>query len=307
MIAIDKKLVSKTNTQSPQENYLFNLAARPLSCGKNNLSLGEPQVMGILNLTPDSFSDGGQFTDFDNALEQVECMLNDGATIIDIGGESTRPGAAIVTVEQELERVIPVLTAIKSRFDTIVSVDTSKAEVMTAAIDNGAGLINDVRALQNEGCIEALAKSDLPVCLMHMQGLPQTMQDNPQYQDVINDISAFFTQRIEACLAAGIAKERIVLDPGFGFGKNLQQNYQLLGHLAAFQQLGCPLLIGLSRKSMIGSLLDQTVDNRLAGSIAGALIAAQQGAKIIRVHDVRATMDALTVLKAAMRPEALES
>ena len=200
------------------------------------------QIMGILNVTPDSFSDGGQFTQIDKALHQVETMINHGASIIDIGGESTRPGAIDVAESDELSRIIPVLKAIKARFDIAVSIDTSKSVVMAAAIDNGADLINDVCALQNEHCLDVVAQSTVPVCLMHMQGQPRTMQKNPHYEDLIEDISTFFKQRISACEAAGIHKSRIILDPGFGFGKTLEQNYQLLAQLASFKALGLPLL-----------------------------------------------------------------
>nr|WP_052056614.1 dihydropteroate synthase [Colwellia psychrerythraea] len=252
--------------------------------------------MGILNVTPDSFSDGGKFATFDKALAQVEQMINDGVDIIDIGGESTRPGAVEVSEEDELARVIPLLKAIKSKFDIKVSIDTSKAEVMSQAIAHGADIINDVRALQNEGCLAVLAKSDVPICLMHMQGLPRSMQDNPQYDDVIADIKQFFIDRIQICEQAGINRERLILDPGFGFGKTLEQNYQLLAQLHQFSDLGLPLLSGTSRKSMIGNLLARNVDERLAGSLTTAIIAAQQNASIIRVHDVKETVDALKVL-----------
>ncbi|MBA6222820.1 dihydropteroate synthase [Colwellia sp. MB02u-18] len=254
--------------------------------------------MGILNVTPDSFSDGGKYTQFDYALEQAEQMIADGAIIIDIGGESTRPGAKAVSESDELARVIPVLKAIKQRFNIVVSIDTSKASVMSAAIDAGADMINDVRALQNDGCLAAIANSNIPVCLMHMQGIPKNMQNSPSYDDVINDIIVFFQQRIDTCISAGIARERLILDPGFGFGKTLEQNFYLLANLSKFNQLGLPLLAGLSRKSMIGNLLNREVEQRLAGSLATAIIAAQQGAHIIRVHDVQETVDALKVLKA---------
>lgn len=269
-----------------------------LNCSNLSLDLSTPQVMGILNTTPDSFSDGGSYTQLESALAQVERMIVDGASIIDIGGESTRPGAEDVSEEDELARVIPVLIAIKQRFDVLVSIDTSKAAVMIAAIAAGADMINDVAALQNQGCLAAVAQSDVPVCLMHMQGLPRTMQNNPSYDHVINDIVAFFQQRIEACVSAGITRERIILDPGFGFGKTLEQNFHLLANLSKFSQLKLPLLIGISRKSMIGNLLNRDVKQRLAGSLSAAIIAAQQGANIIRVHDVEATVDALTVLQA---------
>jgi dihydropteroate synthase len=256
----------------------------------------QAQVMGILNVTPDSFSDGGQFSSFDKALAQVEIMILDGVDIIDIGGESTRPGAVDVSEEDELARVIPLLKAIKSKFDIKVSIDTSKAEVMSQAIAHGADIINDVRALQNEGCLAVLAKSKVPICLMHMQGLPRSMQENPQYDDVISEIKQFFIDRIQVCEQAGINRERLILDPGFGFGKTLEQNYQLLAQLHQFSDLGLPLLSGTSRKSMIGNLLARNVNERLAGSLTTAIIAAQQNASIIRVHDVKETVDALKVL-----------
>jgi dihydropteroate synthase len=255
--------------------------------------------MGILNVTPDSFSDGGKFSRIDVALKQVEQMIADGASIIDIGGESTRPGAKDVSEKDELARVIPVLKAITKRFDTIVSIDTSKANVMSEAINHGAGIINDVRALQNEGCLNAVAQgADVAICLMHMQGLPRTMQHKPHYHDLISDIIIFFEQRIIACEQAGIISSRLMLDPGFGFGKNLDQNYSLLAKMNEFQSLNLPILAGLSRKSMIGNLLNRAVNERLAGSLATAIIAAQQGAKIIRVHDVKETVDVLKVLQA---------
>ena len=256
----------------------------------------QPLVMGILNVTPDSFSDGGKFSTFDKALEQVKNMIDDGIDIIDIGGESTRPGAVGVSVDDELSRVIPLLKAIKSNFNIMVSIDTSKAEVMEQAIAHGADIINDVRALQNEGCLAVLARSDVPICLMHMQGLPRSMQHNPQYNDIISDIKQFFIERITVCEQAGIAQERLILDPGFGFGKTLDQNYELLAQLDTFNDLGLPLLSGTSRKSMIGDLLERNVDDRLAGSLTTAIIAAQKNARIIRVHDVKETVDALKIL-----------
>ena len=254
------------------------------------------QIMGILNVTPDSFSDGGKFTQLDKALYQVETMIKDGACIIDIGGESTRPGAVDVFESDEVSRIIPVLKAIKQRFDVAISIDTSKAIVMTEAIEQGADLINDVRALQNENCLAVIAQSTIPVCLMHMQGMPRTMQKNPHYDDLIKDISTFFNARITACEGVGIKKERIILDPGFGFGKTLEQNYQLLAKLSEFKSLGLPLLSGTSRKSMIGNLLNRGVNERLSGSLTTAILAVQNGASIIRVHDVKETMDAMKIL-----------
>lgn len=270
-----------------------------LPCGTHSLNIETPQVMGILNVTPDSFSDGGQFSRIDSALRQAEQMIADGATIIDIGGESTRPGAKEVSVKDELARVIPVLKAINARFNIIVSIDTSKAVVMSEGITYGAGIINDVRALQNEGCLTVLAQNQgVGICLMHMQGLPRTMQHNPHYVNLIDDITIFFQERILACTQAGINTSRLILDPGFGFGKSLEQNYSLLANMAKFQCLDLPILAGLSRKSMIGNLLNREINERLAGSLATAIIAAQQGARIIRVHDVKETVDALKVLRA---------
>lgn len=270
-----------------------------LPCGTHFLNIETPQVMGILNVTPDSFSDGGQFSRIDSALRQAEQMIADGATIIDIGGESTRPGAKEVSVKDELARVIPVLKAINARFNIIVSIDTSKAAVMSEGITYGAGIINDVRALQNEGCLTVLAQDQgVGICLMHMQGLPRTMQHNPHYVNLIDDITIFFQERILACTQAGINRSRLILDPGFGFGKSLEQNYSLLANMAKFQCLDLPILAGLSRKSMIGNLLNREINERLAGSLATAIIAAQQGARIIRVHDVKETVDALKVLQA---------
>lgn len=264
-------------------------------CSDSNYQ--QVKVMGILNVTPDSFSDGGQFTHFDKALTQVETMISYGVDIIDIGGESTRPGALEVSVQDELERVIPLLKAIKENFDILVSIDTSKAKVMEQSVLYGADIINDVRALQNEDCLAIMAQCELPICLMHMQGMPRTMQAKPEYNNLIAEIKDFFNQRILACEQAGIARNRLILDPGFGFGKTLTQNYQLLAQLAKFKSFGLPLLSGTSRKSMIGSLLNRDVDSRLAGSLTTAIIAMQQGAKIIRVHDVKETMDALKILQ----------
>ena len=278
----------------------MNKTANIIKFGNKKLDLCEVQVMGILNVTPDSFSDGGNFNNIERAITQAQIMINDGATIIDVGGESTRPGAADVELQEELDRVIPVIEAITQRFETVVSIDTSKAQVMQAAIASGAGLINDVRALQNEGCIDVVASCDLPVCLMHMQGMPRTMQTAPKYKNVTLDVIEFFKQRIQACEHAGIDKSRIILDPGYGFGKTLEQNYQLLAHQPKLLQLGLPILAGLSRKSMIGNLLNNSVDDRLAGSLSAAVLAAQNGAKILRVHDVKETVDATKVFNAML-------
>ena len=262
------------------------------------LDLSQAQVMGILNVTPVSFSDSGKFFSLDKALYHAEEMLKQGASIIDVGGESTRPMAEEVTLQQELDRVIPVVEAIRQRFDCWISVDTSKAEVMKAAADAGMDLINDIRALTEENALQTAAELDLPVCLMHMQGQPKTMQANPEYQNVVEEVLAWLLQRAAICEQAGVRKENIILDIGFGFGKTLQHNYQLLNHLEQFVATGYPLLIGLSRKSMIGNLLQKDVNHRLVGSVAGALISVMKGAHIVRVHDVEATVDALKVWQA---------
>lgn len=262
------------------------------------LDLSQAQVMGILNVTPDSFSDSGKFFSLDKALYHAEEMLKQGASIIDVGGESTRPMAEEVTLQQELDRVIPVVEAIRQRFDCWISVDTSKAEVMKAAADAGMDLINDIRALTEENALQTAAELDLPVCLMHMQGQPKTMQANPEYQNVVEEVLAWLLQRAAICEQAGVRKENIILDIGFGYGKTLQHNYQLLNHLEQFVATGYPLLIGLSRKSMIGNLLQKDVNHRLVGSVAGALISVMKGAHIVRVHDVEATVDALKVWQA---------
>ena len=262
------------------------------------LDLSQAQVMGILNVTPDSFSDSGKFFSLDKALYHAEEMLKQGASIIDVGGESTRSMAEEVTLQQELDRVIPVVEAIRQRFDCWISVDTSKAEVMKAAADVGMDLINDIRALTEENALQTAAELDLPVCLMHMQGQPKTMQANPEYQNVVEEVLAWLLQREAICEQAGVRKENIILDIGFGYGKTLQHNYQLLNHLEQFVATGYPLLIGLSRKSMIGNLLQKDVNHRLVGSVAGALISVMKGAHIVRVHDVEATVDALKVWQA---------
>jgi len=266
---------------------------------QRELDLSRPQVMGILNVTPDSFSDGGKHQQLEQAVAAAAQMLQDGATILDIGGESTRPGAAEVGLEQELERVLPVISALRSRFDCVISIDTSKAAVMSAAVQAGADIINDVRALQEEGALATAAALQVPVCLMHMQGAPRTMQQAPDYQDVVQQVLAFLLQRALDCQQAGIAATQIILDPGFGFGKNLTHNYQLLAAMDKFVQSGYPVLAGMSRKSMIGQLLDVPVTERLAGSLACATLAAYAGAQIIRVHDVKATVQAVRVAAAA--------
>ena len=265
------------------------------------LDLSFPQIMGILNFTPDSFSDSGQFFSLDKALFQVEKMLKEGATIIDIGGESTRPMAEEVPETEELQRVIPLVEAVRKRFDCWISVDTSKAIVMQEAAKVGMDLINDIRALCEPGALEIAGQLNLPTCIMHMQGQPRTMQTNPHYDDVVQDVYQFLETRTQACLEAGIAKENIIWDMGFGFGKTVQHNYKLLQQLAQFCKSGYPILAGLSRKSMIGAVLDKPVTERVVGSVAGALIAAQNGATILRVHDVAATADALKVWRATQQ------
>ncbi|MBF0256562.1 MAG: dihydropteroate synthase [Gammaproteobacteria bacterium] len=255
--------------------------------------------MGILNVTPDSFSDGGRFTRLDAALRQAERLAAEGAAILDIGGESTRPGAQAVALEEELDRVIPLIERLHAELPLPISIDTSKPEVMRAAVAAGAGLINDVYALRREGALQAAAELGVPVCLMHMQGEPRVMQHNPSYTDLLAEVAAFFDERIGACVQAGIRREQLLLDPGFGFGKTLEHNLQLLAHLAEFQRFDLPLLVGISRKSMIGALLDNApVDQRLYGSLAAAVLAAERGASIIRVHDVGPTVEALKVVVA---------
>ena len=285
---------------STASNHPFAFAHRVLACARHSLDLGRPRIMGILNTTPDSFSDGGSYyqgsrLSLDLVLRRAEQMLQQGAAILDVGGESTRPGAAPVTEQEELDRVIPVVEALVDRLDALVSVDTSSARVITESARVGAGLINDVRALQREGALAAAAATGLPVCLMHMQGQPTTMQQEPQYEDVEHDVTRFLQGRAEACQQVGIAAERILLDPGFGFGKTLAHNLALLRGLPRLAALGYPLLVGLSRKSMLGQLLGRPVNERLAGSLALAIEAAGRGAAIIRVHDVAETADALKV------------
>ncbi|MGR5167927.1 dihydropteroate synthase [Vibrio astriarenae] len=261
------------------------------------LDLSTPRVMGILNVTPDSFSDGGQFNSLDAALIQAQSMIDAGVSIIDIGGESTRPGAPEVALQDELQRVIPAIEAIRERFpDVWISIDTSKAEVMKQALDSGADLINDVRALQEPGALEIAAEYQVPVCLMHMQGQPRTMQHAPQYDDLLDDVQAFLNERVAACEAVGLTKDKLILDPGFGFGKTLEHNYQLLAQLDKFHQLGLPILAGMSRKSMIFKLLDKTPAESVNGSVVCATIAAMKGAQIIRVHDVNETIEAMKIV-----------
>ena len=254
------------------------------------------KIMGVLNTTPDSFSDGGKFFDAQSAIAQAQLMVDQGADIIDIGGESTRPGAPAVSAEDELARVLPVIDALNGKINVPISIDTSKPVVMQKAVEAGASIINDVCALQTEGALEMAASLGADVCLMHMQGNPRTMQENPSYGDVVEDVKTFFRERISACVAMGIPANAITLDPGFGFGKNLGHNIALLKNLSEFHEFGVSILAGLSRKSMIGALLgDKEVDKRMIGSVTAALVAVENGANIIRAHDVAETKDALTV------------
>ncbi|MCU1726283.1 dihydropteroate synthase [Pseudomonas sp. 7P_10.2_Bac1] len=269
-----------------------------LPCGNRVLDLTRTHVMGILNVTPDSFSDGGRFAPADAALRHAESMALAGATLIDVGGESTRPGARVVLPQEELDRVAPVVERISRELDVIISVDTSAPIVMTEVARLGAGLINDVRSLRREGALQAAAATGLPVCLMHMLGEPGDMQDNPQYVDLVGEVSAFLVERTRQCVAVGIPAERIVLDPGFGFAKTLQHNLSLFKHMEALHALGHPLLVGVSRKSMIGQTLNRPVTERLSGGLALAALAMTKGARILRVHDVAETVDVVRMIAA---------
>jgi len=274
-----------------------------LPCGSRFLDLSRPQVMGILNVTPDSFSDGGRYGQRDAALRHAEAMLQAGATLIDVGGESTRPGARAVSPVEELERVAPIVEAIAAELDVIISVDTSTPAVIRETARLGAGLINDVRSLQRDGAVDAAADSGLPVCLMHMRGEPSTMQQSPQYPDVVAEVREFLLERLAACTAAGIGAERVILDPGFGFAKTLEHNLSLFKHLQALHALGRPLLVGVSRKSMIGKVLGHEVGERLYGSLALAALALSKGAHILRVHDVAQTVDVVRMIAAVEAAE----
>jgi dihydropteroate synthase len=269
-----------------------------LQCGRRRLALKHPVVMGVVNVTPDSFSDGGMLGDTDAAVRHALQLVEEGAAIIDVGGESTRPGAAAVSPQSELERVIPVLQALRARTDVVLSVDTSKPEVMRAAVAAGADLINDVRGLRGAGAMEAAAETGAAVCLMHMQGEPQTMQGSPRYDNVVTEVHDFLRDRAQACEAAGIVRERIAIDPGFGFGKTVEHNLALLRGLPHLAALSFPVLVGLSRKSMLQSITGRPVGSRLAGSLALATLAVANGASIVRAHDVSATVDALRVVSA---------
>ncbi len=264
-----------------------------LECAGHVIDLSRVAIMGILNITPDSFSDGGHFLSIDRALAHAQAMVEAGADIIDVGGESTRPGAPAVSPQEELDRVLPVIERLQQVFDIPISIDTSKPAVMRAAVAAGAGMINDVQALQADGALTTVAELRVPVCLMHMQGEPRTMQDNPDYEDVSREVTDFLAQRVEAAVNAGINRERLLIDPGFGFGKTLTHNLDLLRKLDRLQTLDLPILAGLSRKSMIGKALGLDVEQRLAASLALALIAIQRGARIVRVHDVSEHVQAI--------------
>ena len=274
-----------------------------LKCAGRALDLSTTQVMGILNVTPDSFSDGGSLYDqqqlsVDVLLQKATEMVEQGAAILDIGGESTRPNAKLVTVQQEMDRVLPALELLVDNLDVVISIDTSSAALMTEAAKLGAGMLNDVRALEREGAMSAAAATGLPVCLMHMQGTPQTMQQAPKYQSVTAEVMSYLRNRAQLCEQAGIGANQIILDPGFGFGKTLEQNLQLLQYTSAFVASGYPVLIGTSRKSMFGQLLARDVADRLAGGLASVAYAVMQGAAIVRVHDVKETVDVVTVIEA---------
>jgi len=266
-------------------------------CAGKSLDLSKTVIMGVLNVTPDSFSDGGRFIEADAACAQAETMLRAGAQIIDVGGESTRPGAQAVSAEDELERVIPVISRLHQQFDCIISVDTSKPQVMLEAVKSGASIINDVCALASEASMHAAAQANVPVCIMHMQGDPRSMQKSPYYDNVVEDVKAFLLNKAKQCIDNGIDKSNIIIDPGFGFGKKVHHNVSLLNHLDELCETGFPVLAGLSRKSMIGHLLGLPVDERVAPSVALAIIAVQKGAKIIRTHDVKQTHDAIRMIE----------
>jgi len=255
-----------------------------------------PDVMGILNVTPDSFSDGGHFIDLDKAIDHAYKMIDHGVDIIDIGGESTRPGAEIITVDEEIKRTIPLIKAIRKFSDIRLSIDTNKAKVMKQAVDSGATMINDVYALQKEHALETASKLNVPVCLMHMQGTPQTMQDKPSYDSIIDEVKHFLRHRVFDAQTSGIDKKNIIIDPGFGFGKTVEQNFLMLSRLADFKDLGARLLVGISRKSMLGAVTGTKVEHRLSASLSAAVIAALKGADILRVHDVLETKQALAIV-----------
>lgn len=269
-----------------------------LDCAGKAINLSQPQVMGILNITPDSFSDGGLFMNRSDAIQRGLKMVSEGAAIIDVGGESTRPGAIPVSIQQELDRVIPVIEALTAEIEVPISVDTSKPEVMREAVNAGASFINDIRALQQPGALKAAFDCKVPICLMHMQGHPQTMQENPVYTDVITQVKEFLAQRIQACLRAGIAKELLLIDPGFGFGKTISHNLAIIKRLEEFNTIDLPLLLGVSRKSTIGEILKLPINDRLAGCIAMTTLAISKGAMMIRAHEVKETVEAIKIVMA---------
>ncbi len=295
-MGIDGMATTINSTLNTQHSKLV------LDCGGRALDLSRTAIMGILNVTPDSFSDGGFFLSHEQAVAHALQMAEEGADIIDVGGESTRPGARAVTLQEELDRTIPVIEAVAKSVSLPISIDTSKPEVMRAAVRAGAGFINDVRALREPDALATAAGLNLPVCLMHMQGEPRSMQAQPSYANVVNDVRAFLAARVEAATAAGIRRDRIVIDPGFGFGKTAEHNLELLRRLAEFRVLGLPVLAGLSRKSMLGKLLGLPVDQRVHASVALALAAVQNGATIVRVHDVRASREAIRMWEAVYPP-----
>jgi dihydropteroate synthase len=274
-------------------------------CGGRVLDLASPVVMGVLNVTPDSFSDGGRFIEPGSALDQARRLIAEGAAIVDIGGESTRPGAAPPALAEELDRVVPVIEALRRESPVFISVDTSKPEIMRAAVAAGADIINDVRAFAVPGALEAASACGAGLCLMHMLGEPRTMQAAPHYENVVEDVSAFLAARMRACREAGVDVARLTIDPGFGFGKNVTHNLGLLKHLAELEALGVPIVVGLSRKSLLAKLTGRDVNQRLAGSVALATIAVLNGARIVRAHDVAATLDAVRVAAAVSRGEPL--
>lgn len=274
-----------------------------LDCAGKSLDLSAPRVMGILNVTPDSFSDGGHYLTLDNALAQAGKMIEAGAAILDIGGESTRPGSQIVPVQQEIDRVVPVIEAVSREFDVPISIDTHKPEVMRAAVAAGAGFINDINALRTPGALEAAIELGVPVCLMHMQGTPQTMQEDPHYDDVVSEVEHFLLERARICEQSGIPAGRLVLDPGFGFGKRARHNLRLRKHLSRLTAQHYPVLVGVSRKSIIGEMLKLSVEHRLPGSLALASVAVWQGARLIRSHDVKETVQAVTLCQHVMQVE----
>lgn len=269
-----------------------------LNCGKRSLDMSRVHIMGILNVTPDSFSDGGKFLKPDKALKHAKLMFDSGASLIDIGGESTRPGAKEISYQEEIDRVAPVIELIHRELDVIISIDTSSAEVIREASRLGAGLINDIRGLRRDGALKAAASSNLPVCLMHMVGSPETMQNAPEYEDIMRELVIFFEERINTCISSGIKSENIIIDPGFGFSKTLQHNLQIFNNLEFLHTLRRPLMIGVSRKSLIGKVLDRPVDQRLIGGLALSAVAITKGVKILRVHDVSETMDVVRMISA---------